>query len=365
VGTSTPFRARGEVAAALGVAESDVDIIVPDYGGGFGGKHGGAVAIEAARLARAAGRPVKVQWSRDEEFHQGYLRPAALLDVSCSADASGAISGWSFTNINSGQAGILSPYRSPHQRVTFQPADSPLPQGPYRALASTANHFARESVIDELADRLGADPLAFRLRHLDDERLATVLRAAALRFGWDETSGRAGPGGDGAGTGTSVAGTGPGVIGTGVTGTGVALGMEKGGRVATAARVRVAPGGGLQVLRLVTAFDCGAVVSPDNLANQVEGAVMMGLGGAMFEAIDFADGRILNASMSGYRVPRLPDLPECEVVLIDRPDQPSAGAGEAPIVAVAPAIANAIFHACGVRLRSMPLAPGDIVLGAS
>ncbi len=361
VGTSTPFRARGEVAAALGIAESDVEIIVPDYGGGFGGKHGGAVAIEAARLARAAGSPVRVQWSRDEEFHQGYLRPAALIDVSCSADASGAISGWSFTNINSGQAGILSPYRSPHQRVIFQPADSPLPQGPYRALASTANHFARESVIDEVAYRLGADPLAFRLRHLDDERLAAVLRAAALRFGWDEASGRPGRGGDNISRGDADADAGADVGGTG---TGIALGMEKGGRVATAARVRVAPGGALRILRLVTAFDCGAVVSPDNLANQVEGAVMMGLGGAMFEAIDFAGGRILNASMSGYRVPRLPDLPQCEVVLIDRPDQPSAGAGEAPIVAVAPAIANAIFHACGVRLRSMPLAPGDVVRGA-
>jgi nicotinate dehydrogenase subunit B len=344
-GTSTPFRARGEVAAALGVAESDVEIIVPDYGGGFGGKHGGAVAIEAARLARAAGCPVKVQWSRDEEFHQGYLRPAALLDVSCSADESGAISGWSFTNINSGQAGILSPYRIPHQRVAFQPADSPLPQGPYRALASTANHFARESALDELAHRLGADPLVFRLRHLDDERLAAVLRAAALRFGWDDTTERPDPGAD-------------------RTGTGIALGMEKGGRVATAAQVRVAPDGTLQVLRLVTAFDCGAVVSPDNLANQVEGAVMMGLGGALFEAVDFAGGRILNASMSGYRVPRLADLPEFEVVLIDRPDQPSAGAGEAPIVAVAPAIANAIFHACGVRLRSMPLAPDGVVRAA-
>jgi isoquinoline 1-oxidoreductase len=366
VGTSTPFRARGEVAAALGIAESDVEIIVPDYGGGFGGKHGGAVAIEAARLARGAGCPVKVQWSRDEEFHQGYLRPAALLDVSCSADASGAISGWSFTNINSGQAGIMTPYRSPHQRVTFQPAGSPLPQGPYRALASTANHFARESVIDELADRLDADPLAFRLRHLDDERLAAVLRAAALRLGWDETGGRPGPGDDapaaaGAADPGRTGAAGTGGIGAGGIGTGIALGMEKGGRVATAARVRVAPGGRLQVLRLVTAFDCGAVVSPDNLANQVEGAVMMGLGGAMFEAIDFAGGRILNASMSGYRVPRLPDLPDCEVVLIDRPDQPSAGAGEAPIVAVAPAIANAIFHACGVRLRSMPLAPGDVI----
>jgi isoquinoline 1-oxidoreductase len=346
-GTSTPFRARGEVAAALGVPEPDVEIVVPDYGGGFGGKHGGAVAIEAARLARAAGRPVKVQWSREEEFHWGYLRPAALIDIAVGADAAGAITGWSAANINSGQAGLLTPYRIPHQRAAYQPADSPLPQGPYRALASTANHFARESAMDELAGRLGADPLGFRRRHLDDERLVAVLHAAAARLGWDETSGRPDPGAAGAGTGT-----------------GIALGREKGGRVATAAQVQVAVVGAVRILRLVTAFDCGAVVSPDNLANQVEGAVMMGLGGAMFESIDFAGGRILNASMSGYRVPRLPDLPELEVVLIDQPEQPSAGGGEAPIVAVAPAIANAIAHACGVRLRSMPLAPDGVVRAA-
>ena len=343
-GTSTPFRARGQVAAALGIPESDVEIIVLDYGGGFGGKHGGTVAIEAARLARAAGCPVKVQWSRAEEFHWGYLRPAALIDVSASADTGGTITGWSVTNINSGPAGLLTPYRVPHQRAVYQPADSPLPQGPYRALASTANHFARESEMDELAARVGADPLGFRLRHLDDERLAAVLRTAAAGLGWDEASGRPAQGG-------------------GRTGTGIALGTEKGGRVATAAQVRVAADGALQVQRLVTAFDCGAVVSPDNLANQVEGAVMMGLGGAMFEAIDFAGGQILNASMSEYRVPRLPDLPDLEVLLIDRPDQPSAGGGEAPIVAVAPAIANAISHACGVRLRSMPLAPDGVVRG--
>ncbi len=223
-GTSTPFRARREAAVALGVAESDVEIIVPDYGAGFGGKHGGAVAIEAALLARAAGRPVKLQWSRDEEFHRGYLRPAALIDVSACADASGAITGWSVTNINSGPAGLLSPYRVPHQRAAYQHAASPLPQGPYRALASTANHFARESAMDELAVRIGADPLGFRLRHLDDERLAAVLRAAAARLGWDDAGGR--PKQEAGGTGT-----------------GIALGMEKGGRVATAARVRVAPGG--------------------------------------------------------------------------------------------------------------------------
>jgi len=128
--------------------------------------------------------------------------------------------------------------------------------------------------------------------------------------------------------------------------------------------VRVDGDGALHVLRLVTAFDCGTVVNPENLANQVEGAVMMGLGGALFEAVDFADGQILNASLSAYRVPRLPDLPEVEVILVDRPDQPSAGGGEAPIVAVAPAVANAIAHACGARLRSMPLAPDGVVPAA-
>ena len=338
-GTSTPFRARRELAAALGVPEPQVHVIVPDYGGGFGGKHGSSVAVEAARMARAAGRPVKVQWSRHEEFHWGYLRPAALIDVCSSADASGAMTGWSHVNINSGAVGILTPYRVPNQRIVFQPADSPLPQGSYRALAATANHFARESHMDELAHRLRTDPLDFRLRHLDDGRLADVFRAAAGRIGWPSSPREK-------------------------AGVGIAGGFEKGGRVATAAQVRVDGDGTLHVDRLVTAFDCGAVVNPDNLANQIEGAAMMGLGGALFEAIDFADGQIRNASLSEYRVPRLPDLPEIDVVLIDQPDQPSAGGGETPIVAIAPAIANAVFSACGVRLRAMPLAPRGVVAGA-
>jgi CO/xanthine dehydrogenase Mo-binding subunit/aerobic-type carbon monoxide dehydrogenase small subunit (CoxS/CutS family) len=335
-GTSTPFRARRELGRAFGMEEDRVHVIVPDYGGGFGGKHGGSVAVEAARLSRAAGRPVKVQWSRHEEFHCGYLRPAAVIDVGSSADASGRLTGWSHQTILAGDTGILTPYQVPNQRIAYQPADSPLPRGSYRALAATANNFARESHMDELAHRVGADPLQFRLRHLPDGRLAEVFRAAADRIG----SPAARPSG---------------------TGAGIAGGMEKGGRVATAAEVRVDGDGTLHVGRLVTAFDCGAVVNPDSLTNQVEGAVMMGLGGALFEAIDFADGQIRNASLSQYRVPRLSDLPEVEVVLLDRPDQPSAGGGETPIIAVAPAIANAIFNACGVRLRSMPLAPRCVV----
>lgn len=336
-GTSTPFAVRAALARALGARESEIRVIAPDYGGGFGGREGGAVALEAARLARAVGCPVKVQWSREEEFRCGHLRPAALIDISSSANESGEITGWSFTNINSGSAGIRSPYRIPHQRITYHPADSPLPQGSYRALAATANHFARESHMDELANELGADPLEFRMRNLDDDRLAEVFRAAADRIGW--ASHRA-PDSRHVGIGVGIAG-----------------GTEKGGRVATAAEVHVSDGGVLRVKRLVTAFDCGAVINPDGLANQIEGAVIMGLGGGLFEAIDFDDGRILNASLAQYRVPRLADIPQVDVVLLDRPGEPSAGGGETPMVAVAPAIANAIYDAQQIRVRSMPMAP--------
>lgn len=337
-GTQTPFNVRRQLAEQLGVDETDVRVIVPDFGGGFGGKHGATVAVEAARLARAVSRPVKVQWSRAEEFAWGHLRPAAVIDVDGGLDARGRLSAWSMTNINSGPMALGTPYRVRNWRIAYQPAASPLPQGSYRALAATANHFARESHMDVLARRLGSDPLEFRLRHLDDERLAEVFRIAAERIGWgDDRGGR------------------PGL------GRGIAGGIEKGGRVATAVEVVVGPERRLAVTRLVSVFDCGAVVNPDNLANQVEGAAIMGLGGALFEAIDFAGGRILNASLTGYRVPRLSDVPEVEVVLRDRPDQPSAGGGETPIVGVAPAIANAIADACGVRLQAMPLVPDGTV----
>ena len=115
--------------------------------------------------------------------------------------------------------------------------------------------------------------------------------------------------------------------------------------------------GRVSVTRIVTAFDCGAIVNPDNLKNQVEGATVMGIGGALFEAIYFADGRITNGSLSAYRVPRFSDVGTIDVALLNRPDVPSVGAGETPILAVAPAIANAIFAATGRRIRTMPLAP--------
>jgi len=340
-GTQTPFPVRAQVAAALELAEHQVRIIVPPTGGGFGGKHAVGIATEAAILARRAGRPVRVAWSRHEEFTVGTLRPAAVIDVGSGASADGDLTAWTFSNVNSGRAAIAGPYLIPNQRLDYVPADSPLPQASYRALAATANNFARESQIDELAARLGFDPVEFRLRNLADERLAAVLRAVAERVGWVSRHADKGPAARSEREEQR--------------GWGIACGFEKDGRVATAAQVLIGADRRLRVTRLVTGYECGAVVNPDTVTSQIEGAAAMALGGALFEAIRFTDGIIGNGAFSAYRVPRLADVPPTEVILLDRPDLPSAGAGETPMIAVAPAIANAIFDATGRRLRSLPL----------
>jgi isoquinoline 1-oxidoreductase len=182
----------------------------------------------------------------------------------------------------------------------------------------------------------GIDPLAFRLKNLRNDRLRAVLEAATERFGWSKR--KASPG----------------------SGFGLACGMEKGGYVACCTEVSIGSGKQIRVEKVVEAWECGAIVNPEHLKNQVEGAIVMGLGGALFEAIDFANGRILNPRLSEYRVPRFSDVPPIELILIDRKDIPSAGAGETPIVGIAPAIANAIASAAGVRIRSMPLLPALI-----
>ena len=144
-------------------------------------------------------------------------------------------------------------------------------------------------------------------------------------------------------------------------GFGMGGGFEKLGNIATFAEVSVdRKSGAVKVVRVVSAFECGAVVNPSNLRNQVEGSNVQGLGGALFEAIEFENGKILNGRMSQYRVPRFSDLPVIETVLLDRKDLPSAGAGECPMIGLAPAIANAIFHATRVRLRALPLVPDGL-----
>jgi isoquinoline 1-oxidoreductase len=310
---------------------------MPDTGSGYGGKHTGEAGIEAARLAKEANKPVKVVWTREEEFTWAYFRPAGVIEVKAGADKNGVVTSWEFHNYNSGGSGIQTPYAVTNKKIRFHPSDSPLRQGSYRGLAATANVFARECIMNDIAVELKMDPLAFRLRNLKEERMINVLKGAADKFGW--------------------AGYKP-APGHGV---GIACGTEKGSFVATCAEIAFDTSEEeVRVLRAVTAFECGAVINPEHLENQIQGAVVQGLGGALFEWIDFKDGKILNAQFSGYRVPRFGDLPRLETVMLNRKDIPSLGAGETPILAIAPAIRNAIFQATGKRLYTLPLVPNGL-----
>jgi CO/xanthine dehydrogenase Mo-binding subunit len=331
-GTQRPFAVRDELAAAFHVSESSVRVIVPDTGSAYGGKHTGDAALEAARLARAAGRPVKVVWTREEEFTWAYFRPAGLIEIKSGIAADGMLTAWEFHNYNSGTSGIETPYVVPNQRIEFHSVPQILRSGSYRGLAATANHFARETHMDALARTAQMDALEFRLKNLSDPRMRATLEAAAKSFGWPRKKSQAGQG------------------------FGLAAGYEKGSYVATCAEVAFeSASGAVRVVRVVEAFECGAIVNPDGLRNQVVGAIIQGLGGALFEAIEFENGRIKNPHFASYRVPRFRDVPEIEAVLLDRKDIPSAGAGETPIMALAPAIESAIFDATGVRLNGLPM----------
>jgi nicotinate dehydrogenase subunit B len=333
-GTQRPFAVRDELADTFHVPENSVRVIVPDTGSAYGGKHTSDAALESARLARAARRPVKVVWTREEEFTWAYFRPAGLIEIKSAIDADGKLAAWEFHNYHSGTSGIETPYDVANQRTEFHQVPLVLRSGSYRGLAGTANHFARETHMDALAHSVQFDALKFRLHNLSDPRLRTVLEAAAKSFGWPRKKAREGQG------------------------FGLACGTEKGSYVATCAEVAVDRASGeVRVVRLVEAFECGAIVNPDGLRNQVVGAMVQGLGGALFEAISFENGRIQNPHFATYRLPRFRDVPEIEAILLDRKDIPSAGAGETPIMAVAPAIGNAIFDATGVRLNGLPLVP--------
>jgi isoquinoline 1-oxidoreductase len=199
-------------------------------------------------LARAAKRPVKVVWTREEEFTWAYFRPAGVIDVTSGVRNDGTITAWEFHNYNSGSAGIRTYYEIPNQRIVFHAVNSPLRQGSYRALAATANHFARESHMDEAAHSVKMDPLEFRLKNLKDERLRAVFEAAAKQFGWGK---RKAPG----------------------QGFGMGGGYEKLGNIATFAEVNVdRKMGDVKIVRVVSAFECGAIVNPDGLRNQIEGS---------------------------------------------------------------------------------------------
>jgi isoquinoline 1-oxidoreductase len=259
-----------------------------------------------------------------------------VIEIEAGLDGNGVITSWHHVNINSGPSAMETPYRVALKRSQFVQSQPPLRHGSYRALASTANLFARECFMDELAAAAGRDPLEFRLAHLDDPRLKAVLEETAKRFDWSGKSK------------TTEKNSSVGV--------GLACGTEKGSFVAACVEVKIdRERNRFSVTKVCQAFECGAIINPDNLLSQVQGAIVMGLGPALREEMRFEKGKMLNAAFARYHVPRFEDLPDLEIHLLNRPDLPSAGAGETPIVAVAPAIANAVSRATGQRVREMPI----------
>jgi isoquinoline 1-oxidoreductase len=345
-GTQAPFSLRQQVAQALGLTPQNVRVITSYVGGGFGGKSSAAQAVEAARLAKATGKPVQVVWNRAEEFFYDTFRPAAVVKIRSGLTSGGKIALWDCHVVGAGEREAKTYYDVPNQRTLSaggwqggNPAGMhPFAVGPWRAPSVNTNTFARESHMDALAAKAGIDPLEFRLKHLSDARMRRALEAVAAKFAWKP--GKA-PSGRGAG---------------------IACGIYSNAYTAAMAEVAVdRKTGRVQVKRVVSAVDVGLVVNPDGLRQQAEGCIAMGLGYALSEEVHFKDGEVLDRNFDGYQLPRFSWMPKVEIILIDNPGTPALGAGEPPIITMGAVIANAIYDAAGVRLYQLPMTPARVL----
>lgn len=358
-GTQDPFFVRDSLADAFGLAERDVVVRAMRIGGGFGARTVVGAELEAARLARLSGRPVKVQWSRRDEFRAGFHRPPSTHRLRIAATAAGRISRWQhsfrsghviFTSAAMGPGlqfatsfvadpgvgrGAVPPYAADALKVGFDDVRLPVRTGPWRGLGAAANHWAIETAVDAVARAKGVDPLRFRLAAMAPEhrRLRAVVEAVAAMAGWR---------GPDAGPGAAL---------------GLACGIYKEMAYAAAVARVTMQGGRLRVTRLWCAHDCGLVVNPDQVRAQVEGNLVWGIGMALQEELVVTDGRIAAESFFDYAIPRFSDVPEIDVRLVDSGEAP-AGAGETAIVCGAGAITNAIAALTGETVTRLPVRVG-------
>lgn len=345
--TQSPFGAKDEIAEALGMPPEKVRVITPYVGGGFGGKSRNQQVIEAARLAKLAGKPVQVAWTRAEEFFYDSFRPAAIVKIKSGLGESGKIAFWDYHVYFAGDRGSQHFYEIPHHNTVVHgsgwrgvPGSHPFATGAWRAPANNTNTFARESQVDIIAAKAGMDPLEFRLKNLQNEKMEGVLKAAAEKFGWTPGKLPAMPAGRGVG---------------------VACGIDAGTYVAVMAEVEVAKDSGrVQVKRVVAGQDMGLVINPQGAKIQMEGCVNMGLGYALSEELHFKGGQILDLNFDSYHLPRFSWMPEIETVLVDSKDPDPQGGGEPAIVCMGAVIANAIYNATGARLFQLPMTPERI-----
>jgi isoquinoline 1-oxidoreductase len=338
--TQAPFMVKPQLAQAIGMPAENVRIIAPYVGGGFGGKTAGPQAEDAARLAKATGKPVQVMWNREEEFFFDTFRPAAVVKIRAGVNGAGKVVFWDASTVGAGDREARPFYDIPNLRAVSAggwqggnpPGFQPLAVGAWRAPSVNTNTFARESHMDMLAAKAGIDPLEFRLNHLKDARMRAVLEAAAKQFGWKSAKGPSGRG------------------------VGVACGMYSNAYSATMAEVEVNKSTGhVQVKRLVSALDVGMALNPEGMRQQMEGCLTMGLGYALSEEVRFKDGEVLDRNFDSYSLPRFSWIPKLETIILNNPDNPPTGGGEPPIITMGAVLANAIYDAAGVRMLQLPM----------
>lgn len=346
--THRPFGLREAVAKRFGWRPEKVRFVLTLGSGTYGRSSSFDAPMEAAILSKSVGRPVLVQWSRAEEFQLSPSRPEAVLEASAALDRDGSIVAWRYdehTNVHTSGGfrreyaaestgrNAVPPYRIPHLRVTLFVEPTPLRTANFRSLAASENVFAIESLMDELAAEAGQDPLAFRLRHLDDARLRRVLERVAQVCGWDKARAER-------------------------RALGIACTTYHGTRVAEVAEVEVSPSATVRVLRFWAVVDPGLVINPDGVRNQVEGGIQQSASWTTLEELRHKGGRVLTSSWDTYPIATFRDAPlAIDVDVMGDPSEPSTGVGEPGAVPAAAAIANAVFAACGARVRELPLTP--------
>jgi len=336
--TQSPFGVQGQVAEALGLPPEKVRVITPFVGGGFGGKSASAQAIEADRLAKIAGKPVMVLWSREEEFFFDTFRPAAVVKIRSGLDFSGNMAFWDYHVYFAGQRGCDNFYEIPHHRESvygewrIAPGIHPFAVGPWRAPAANTNVYARDLHLNLMAAAAGQDPLHFRLRYLKDQRMRSVLEAVAQKFGYTSAKPPSGRG------------------------FGIACGIDAETYVAAMAEVVVDENNGaIQVKRVACAQEMGQVVNPQGATIQMEGCLTMGLGYALSEEERFDNGRLLDTNFDTYAIPRFSWVPKIETVIVPNPSLPPKGGGEPAIVCMGGVLATAVYDATGAKVLQLPM----------
>ncbi|HVX99390.1 MAG TPA: molybdopterin cofactor-binding domain-containing protein [Pseudorhodoplanes sp.] len=371
--SQAPHRLRHTASRFLGIPAERVRVIYLDGAGCYGMNGHDDAAAEAALLSRALGRPVRMQWSREDELGWDPKGPPQLLDIAGAIDAQGNILDWrtemwlpeatrglpNLPLLALDAAGIAQPqglttglisqngdpsYAVPNVGVTVHwLKDAPLRPSNLRAPGKIANCFAVESFFDELAAAAGRDPVDMRLRGLNDPRGIEVLTRAAAMMNWQP---RPSPSPDRGGA--VVRGRGIAYIHYKHQETWLAMGMEVAVERAS---------GKIKVERVVCAHDCGLIVNPDGARAQVEGCILQTLSRTLFEDVQFDRSRVTSVDWSSYPILTFADVPKLDIDLIQRVNEPPLGAGEAATAPVAAALANAVFDATGVRLRSVPFTP--------